>query len=170
MVDNIFINTLYNPINGNFLENLSYDHLPNFIIIESKSSKNRNMKVKTRHPKNSNQEYSDELYDPNLTLELTNTHNANLAYNIFHKRFQFLLNKHAPLRFLSRKEVKLKRKPWVTKGILKSIKVKRNLLKFFKKTSNQETFLEYKLHRKTLNIFRKNSKNMYYKQYFENNI
>ena len=39
LVDNIFINTLDNPICGNFLENLSYDHLPNFIIIESKSSK-----------------------------------------------------------------------------------------------------------------------------------
>ena len=88
------------------------------------------MKIKTSHLKNFNQqEFSGELYDPVLSLELTNAQNANFAYSIFHKKFQSLLNKHAPLRFLSRREVKLKQKPWITKGILKSIKVKRNLLK-----------------------------------------
>ena len=119
-MDNIFINTLDNPISGNFLENLSYDHLPNFTIIESKSSKNKNMKIKTRHLKNFNQhEFSGELYDPVLSLELTNAQNANFAYSIFHKKFQSLFNKHAPWRFLSRREVKLKQKPWITKEILK---------------------------------------------------
>ena len=39
LVDNIFINTLNIPISGNLLENVSYDHLPNFIIIESKPFK-----------------------------------------------------------------------------------------------------------------------------------
>ena len=129
------------------------------------------MKIKTSHLKNFNQqEFSGELYDPVQSLELTNAQNANFAYSIFHKKFQSLLNKHAPLRFLSRREVKLKQKPWIPKGILKSIKVKRNLLKIFKKTSNQDTFLKYKLYRKTLNILRKNSKKMYYKQYFEKHI
>ena len=35
--------------------------------------------------------------------------------------FKLILNKHAPLRKRSRKELKLKTKPWITKGLLKSI-------------------------------------------------
>ena len=109
LVNNIFINTLDNPLSGNLFENLSYDHLPNFIIIESKPFKNDKSKTKTRQLKNFNQQqFSHELRDPNLTLGVLNARNSNLAYNIFHKKFQSLVNKHAPLKYLSRKEAKLK--------------------------------------------------------------
>ena len=39
------------------------------------------MKIKTRHLKNFNQqEFSGELYDPVLSLELTNAQHANFAH------------------------------------------------------------------------------------------
>ena len=34
LVDNIFVNTLDNPVSGNILEQISYDHLPNFVILD----------------------------------------------------------------------------------------------------------------------------------------
>ena len=34
LVDNIFINTFDDPTCGNILEHISYDHLPNFIIMD----------------------------------------------------------------------------------------------------------------------------------------
>ena len=36
LVDNIFVNTLDNPVSGNILEQISYDHLPNFVILDHK--------------------------------------------------------------------------------------------------------------------------------------
>ena len=41
LVDNIFINTLDKITSGNMLENISYDHLPNFIIIQNDSMRNK---------------------------------------------------------------------------------------------------------------------------------
>ena len=79
-VDTTFINTLDNPISGNVLENHSYDHVPNFIIFESKSFRNKITKIKTRHIKNvSQQMFSDELYDSILKLVLAKGCNANSA-------------------------------------------------------------------------------------------
>ena len=34
LVDNIFTNTFDNPVSGNILEQISYDHLPNFVILD----------------------------------------------------------------------------------------------------------------------------------------
>ena len=44
-----------------------------------------------------------------------------MAYDIFHKQFIQTLNKHAPIRYLSKKEMKLRQKQWLTKGILTSL-------------------------------------------------
>ena len=35
-----------------------------------------------------------------------------------------ILDKHAPMKYMSRKQQKYISKPWITKGILKSIKMK----------------------------------------------
>ena len=32
------------------------------------------------------------------------------------------LNKYAPMKYLNKKEIKIRQKPWLTKGILASIK------------------------------------------------
>ena len=39
LVDNIFTNTFDDPVSGNILEQISYDHLPNFIILENMPNK-----------------------------------------------------------------------------------------------------------------------------------
>ena len=57
---------------------------------------------------------------------LLNLRNTDTAYNYFHEKYMFLLNKHAPLRKLTKKENKLKQNPWMTQGILKSISKKEN--------------------------------------------
>ena len=68
--------------------------------------------------------------------------------------FTKTLNSHAPLRSLSRRERKLNEKPWITEGILKSIKTKNKLFKscykcseankieFYKKYCNKFTHVE----------------------------
>ena len=133
LVDNIFINTLENPISGNILEHISYDHLPNFVILEQEKIDNT-IHIKKRKTNNLNQdEFLIDLQNAALLHEIENANNSNMAYDIFHKQFILTLNKHAPIRYLSNKEVKLRQKPWLTNGILTSIKKKRTLFKKFKK-------------------------------------
>ena len=48
-------------------------------------------------------DFTNELHDQNLILQLTSTNSTEEAYSIFHKRFLSILNKHAPLKILSKK-------------------------------------------------------------------
>ena len=50
--------------------------------------------------------------------------NFNVIFDEFVDRIAELINKHAPLKRLSRRQLKLARKPWIAKGILTSIRYK----------------------------------------------
>ena len=60
---------------------------------------------------------------------LTVTDNQKIYLNSFLRKIQDITNKHAPLRNPTQKEMKLKTKPWLTKGLLKSISIKNKLFK-----------------------------------------
>ena len=53
--------------------------------------------------------------------------------------FNSVLDKHAPMRPMSRKEKRLTDKPWITKSILTSIKAKNRLYKKYFKNKNDHT-------------------------------
>jgi len=86
--------------------------------------------------------------------------------------FKDILDKLAPLHPMSRGEKKLSDKPWITSGILQSIKTKNKLFKKVFKTndSNQKAFCK-KLFEQT-NSFKKLSiktKNKLFKKVFKTN-
>ena len=62
------------------------------------------------------------------------------------------------MKKLTRKETKNKQKPWLTHGILKSIKIKTMWLKKFLKSKNTVHYNNYKLYRDKLNSLIKSSK------------
>ena len=76
--------------------------------------------------------------------------------------FMKTLNSHAPLMFMSRRERKLNEKPWITKGILKSIKTKNNLFKSCKKCSEVSKIEFYKKYRNKLTHVKFLAKSQYY--------
>ena len=51
-----------------------------------------------------------------------------LLFEIFLKKFNEILDKHAPYKKLSIQEVKLSKKTWITTGILNSIKNKNKIM------------------------------------------
>ena len=57
----------------------------------------------------------------------------------------------------------------LTKGILKSMRVKRKLFKYFKDTQNRDYYHRYKTYRDLLNKLCKKSKKMHYKTFFIKN-
>ena len=53
---------------------------------------------------------------------------VNKSFSRFYKNInRLILNKHAPLKDVSKRRQKLLTKPWLTKGIRRSIRVKNNL-------------------------------------------
>ena len=58
-------------------------------------------------------------------------------FNVYHDKLLLIINKHAPYKTLSKKETKLKFKPWITKSISKSIKKKNELYRKFIKTKDK---------------------------------
>jgi hypothetical protein len=86
-------------------------------------------------------------------------------FSSFYNKTNKIINKHAPLKSISKRKIKQLLKPWITKGLLKSIKVKNKLLS----SGNIET---YKIYRNKISILTCNTinKKQYYHSLFTNNI
>ena len=64
-----------------------------------------------------------------------NKKNINDSFCSFFGKIESLLNDMAPIRKLNKKEIRLKQRPWITKGILISMHKRVKLLKLASKTS-----------------------------------
>ena len=98
--------------------------------------------------------------------ELYNQNNAETAFHFFHKKFLAIINKHAPYQILTKKQFELECKPWITKGILTSTRVKAKFFKIFKRTKKTEHYKKFKVYRDMINSLLRKSKKQYYKKYF----
>ena len=79
---------------------------------------------------------NDFLIDLNSKLEnlnsisIDNNTNPNNLWNEFEKIFNDTVYTHAPLKPITRKKKRMYNKPWLTRGILKSIQTKNIMFKF----------------------------------------
>jgi len=90
---------------------------------------------------------------------------VNTTFSRFALLFEITLNKHAPLKMMSRKLQRMHRKPWISKGILKSIKTKNKLfskIQSLDKTDSNK-WNEYKQYRNKLNHIIEYAKMIYFK-------
>ena len=81
----------------------------------------------------------------------------------FYNKLNKLTNKHAPFKKLSKRKCRQFAKPWITKGLLTSIRKKNKLYL----TGQQD---EYKCYRNKLTTLIRLSKRNYYHHYFETNV
>ena len=98
---------------------------------------------------------------------------VDFSFDTFLKKFNEILDKHAPYKKLSIQELKLSKKPWITTGILNSIKNENRIhWKVIRaKDPVRKTNLEnnYRLYKKQLDKTLKASKSMHYQKFFEAN-
>ncbi len=135
LIDNVFLNSVeHETLIGNLITKIS-DHLPNFIFC-----KNLNLKSKSEnrgfYRDYSNFKLDSYIYDlrkSNLDEKLNSVHGTDEQFKLFHDILISNMQKHAPLKPVSRKMHKQKLKPWITKEILKSISIKNKLYKEFLK-------------------------------------
>ena len=75
-----------------------------------------------------------------------------LKFECFIDKIKEISDKNIPMKKLSKSQLKLKSKPWITKGILKSIRHKNNLYKILCRSnfSNKHQVKEYKVYRNKL--------------------
>ena len=169
LIDNIFSNSLEDIISGNLIEKIS-DHMPNFIIINNTKHPSKCKAVRRRCLKNFDPNNFQTDLNIHILSEISEYDDVEEAYCFFHQKFLEILNKHAPIKFLTKKEQELEHKPWITKGILKSTHVKSKLYNKFKKSKKSDIFKKYKFYRNTINSLIRKSKKQYYKKFFEENM
>ena len=175
LVDNIFINTFDSPVCGNILEHISYDHLPNFLMLEH-IHRNKKQIIKKRDNRNFERDkfLADLLDNGNLIISILNEVNVDQACSYFIQKFVEKLDIHRPMRNLSKKEKKLVDKPWLTSGILKSISTKRTLFKQFKndkfKNKDSDSYKKYKTHNDYVNKLKRICMRDHYQSYFSKNF
>ena len=77
----------------------------------------------------------------------------------------------APFKKLSKKEIELKQKPWLTSGILKSMKTRDNIYKKFMLAKDplrkQNLLRDFKNKRNLITTTIRSSKSQYYKNFFQ---
>ena len=175
-IDKIFINSQTQKHNsGNMTTSIS-DHLPQFIIIENgkeDNPANKTAKTTYRDYKNFDMDFVKIVLQRMDWTFATHTSDVNLGFEDFLWFFNTTLDKHATIKELTRKEEKGKLKPWVTKGIKKSILVRDKIYKQMIKENDQliktEKHKKCKEYRNKITDHLKTSIQDYYNKYFEEN-
>ena len=91
------------------------------------------------------------------------TDDINKIFSSFYNKLNKIVNKHAPLKTMSKRRKKKLSKPWITKGIRTSIKIKNRLYMC-------GDHAQYKHYRNTISKLTRISKRQFYSQFFTNNL
>ena len=160
-----------------YLENITTDtsdHLAQFLITSYQvHSETKPKKILTRNFKSfaqDNFKHDLQNVDWEYTLDV-HLHDANHSFEQFLKKINNILDRHATLKYMSRKQQKSISKPWITKGILKSIKTKNTLHnKFCQAKDNKSKSDLHNKFKKYCNLIltlSRKSKDSYFKRFFE---
>ena len=173
LIDNIFTNLLVPCKSGDITCSIS-DHLPQFAILDINPTSCYNKEtIKYKR------DYSTFIQE-NFILEFLETewdkileyekNDPDLSISKLIEGITKILDNHAPIKKLKQKNDKSNNKPWISAGILKSIKKKHNLYKnFIKEKQNHkknELQNQFKQYRNILTNILKISKNNYCNKYF----
>ena len=76
-------------------------------------------------------EFKEELLKININPVFNPIISTNESFDIFYKKTEKLLDEMAPMKKLSKKEIGLKQSPWITFGLLTSMKDRDYLYKMY---------------------------------------
>ena len=102
-------------------------------------------------------------------LHVSDSENVNELFDTFVDKFAKIVDNHAPLKKASRRESKLKSKPWLFPGLLNCIKQKNRMFKLLHNKFNPELREKYRKYRNTLNRAIGRAKQNYYNKLFIDN-
>ena len=175
LIDNIFCNFHYpEMISGNITISVS-DHMAQFIKIPKNNTLDKPTKIFRRSYKSFDREkFTKDLESVDWNNVIKKNGNPNNSVQQLLKITEGILDKHVPLKALTKKQMKSYNKPWITKGLLRSINIKDTIYKKYLKsqtgTLKDNLFSKFKYYRnKISNLLRLGKKN-YYTNYFQQNL
>ena len=150
IVDNIFTNNTTNKIvSGNIVTDIS-DHFSQFISVQRRKIDLKSITLYKRdYSQFSEQSFREDVSIQNFNKELTDVSDQ---FNDFYYKIKGCVDRHAPLKKLSPKEIKLDQKPWMSTNLLKMIRIKNKL--FFRKKrqpNNENIRILYNIFRNRVN-------------------
>ena len=177
LIDNIFSNmsNFSQGTSGNLTIALS-DHLAQFLLIE--------LDTIIKPPKTARYKRDIKNFDrENFLLDLLDIdwleridlrrEDPNFSFQQFYNAINSLIDKYMPLRQMTKKEIKLQSKPWLTKQILDAIRERDSVYKRFVKAKDSDLKTElcnqYKTLRNKVNDDIRDSKNIYFQNFFVKN-
>ena len=142
-------------------------HLPNFLVASKFSSVPENIKIFKRDYSNFDEQgLINDIQSIDWNFLFSCNSDPSCMFDTFYSKLSEFIDIHIPLKQLSKKESKLKTKPWITSAIRTSIKIKDKLYKKFLKTKSSYYQTKFKVYRNKLNHLIKISKRNYYNDYF----
>ena len=167
--DNIFTNIFDKELySGKLLDKIT-DHLPNFLIMKNIKNNHKNKKIKIRDMKNfDHDKYLSDLEELD-NFDWLQFKDIDEVFNAYQKKFIEIINNNAPYITLFKKASKQRQKPWITSGILKSIKYKNKLFGKFIKSQEKFWYERYRYHLHMINKLISKSKKSYFRKYFREN-
>ena len=165
LIDNIFTNALHkNKNSGVFTYDVS-DHLPIFLISSevtfnniNKDGINKFRKENTQTILALNEDLANEEW-----VDIFREKDVNKAYANFMHKLTYYYDKNIPLVKSKQHNKKIKN-PWITQGILRSIKTRNRLYKLYISKPSEHTLEKYKQYRNKLTNIIRMSKKTYYSQ------
>ena len=135
IIDNIYSNEIDCYDNSGIFINPISNHQAIFTTTPTKFSiemQDQYVTIQTNDDASLNN-FVTELRNMNITDSLNNNVNAipSENYDIFIKILQDAKDKHLPVRKIKFNKYKHKKNKWITRGILKSIKTKKNFIKYY---------------------------------------
>ena len=118
LIDDICTNNTQNHITAGILIHYISDHLPIFILIETKNIKEVKSQKNTQRKNMNNIEMQNFFNDlQNSILDWSCINNTvEEDFNKFNYTLKSIIDKYAPKTTITRKQKKLRQKPWITKG------------------------------------------------------
>ena len=176
LIDNILLNFHSTSIlSGNLTVSIS-DHLAQFVTLPCNPGvEDKPQQVFRRcFKKFKKEEFLHDLSRIKWDEYIKDNDDVNYSVSTFLNLFDSILDKHAPFKVLTNKQMKSLNKPWITKGILTSIDAKNKLHKKYLKSTNittkNELFFKFKRYRNSIANLMKVSKKQHYATFFNNNL
>ena len=171
LIDHIYTNIDKSRcIAGTLATDIS-DHYSNFIIAKVSHESNFPKYITYRlmnehHIENLNNELA--RYD---WKEIYEESDVNKAYELFQKKFSALVDEHLPIKVVKFSKFKHKGQPWITNGILKSLKTKEKLYIKMIKSKGSDGYSrnldKYKEYNSIYNRCLKNAKAIHWDSIFQ---
>ena len=170
LIDNIFTNITANEtLSGNTMTQIT-DHFPQFLIVKHAGITFKNLSYFQHDFSNLNEEnLLNDFAHLDLSYLNDNALDVNAKFNRLLSSLDELVNTHAPLKKLTKRDIKFRNKPWINCKIQKMMRIRDRLLRKLKKNNSQPLINLYKKFRNRVSVSLSESKASYFYDYFQKN-